>query len=270
MLGGKLMCYAYRESAKGVEEKLSEHLTATASYCLKRWELDALARKVSRLLRLDTATAKDSIVFVALAHDIGKAASIYQEKCSKGLCTSFKGHYLVSAFLLSLALNLSGLEVSKESIKRFLEDQFDELSKEEIIGVMILLPVILHHYHQVRGYKSYSIEGHEEALEFLEEPRIYPECVESLRSSLNTFSFGERIRGLVNVLMNTLENVGKYFESDSYKANEMIVMGFYKDVIERDIKALNRVTLGKCIVEAITGLINLCDGWAASQARRRL
>jgi CRISPR-associated endonuclease Cas3-HD len=261
------MCYAYRDTAKSIEEKLVNHIMDTARICLKRWELEALARKISRLLKVgEPQLIKESITLSALLHDIGKAAKVYQDECSKGSCKHFEGHYLISAFITHYTLSLRISRIDVNDVASFLEDKFDVLEENKALSIMIVLPIAFHHYHQVKGFMSYNVLKHRIVESFLDEPIVDAECVDDLKRS-DMIVISEKFRDVIASLPTVLAEMQKHRDSDNYRRSKMFIEDLYRGIVLRDIR-VQQITLGKNIVEAIAGLINLCDGWAASQTRR--
>lgn len=257
------MCYAYRDREK--EEDLVEHLISTANCCFSRWELNALASKISRALKIDLDRARDSIVLASMLHDIGKAAEVYQEKCLTGECTSFQGHYLISAFIVHLAFNLSSIELWLDEVKKFLGDNINELDKNKVLSILVILPIALHHYHQIRGFGSLKAESNTVS-EFLENPTINKTCLEKIRNLLSYNNMGQEERKLVGKIYSVLADVDRYIDEDVYRSSKMFIQNFYSDIIVEGLKNYS-ITLGKTVIEAIYGLINLCDGYVASIKR---
>jgi len=260
------MCYAYRDREK--EEDLVEHLISTANCCFGRWELNALANKISRTLKIDLDRAKDSIILASMLHDIGKAAEIYQEKCYAMECTSFQGHYLISAFIVHLAFNLSNIELKLDEAKKFLDDNINGLDENKILSILVILPIALHHYHQIRGFRSLKAESNESNIvsEFLKNPTINKTCLERSRNLMNYNNMIQERRKLIEKVYGVLADVNRYIDEDVYRSSKIFIQNFYSDIIVEELKGYS-ITLGKTIIEAIYGLINLCDGYVASIKR---
>lgn len=260
------MCYAYR--GRGVEEPLIQHMMDAVSVCRDRWEFQALARKISRVLGLRCCEAESVLTLALLLHDVGKAAEIYQSQCGVE-CSDFRGHHMISLFLVNLAYRLASTAVDVEDMERFLDDDFSVLGSEEVKAVLVMMSAALHHYHQVVGLRRYSVEGSERATEFLRHnPRIYTSCVEGIlllpRMVQGLDDAGVRV---LNRLGDAVANIGVYRAGDEYRKSLIVVENFYKRVVEYSLKNLS-VTLSRVLVESAVGLTNMCDGLAASRARR--
>lgn len=263
-----MVCYAYRSSDS--EELLLNHLIGVGDCCRKRWEFYALSSKVSRALKLPLDGVRSAILLSSLLHDIGKAAQMFQEQCRQGSCTQFHGHYLVSTFLIHLALNTLGISVEGRDVSNFIEDKLDGMDRDKVIGILILLPTAFHHYHQVQGFRSYSLG--ESLSDFVKEPKIYCKCVEDLRSlteNLTTYTVDGRLSNLITNLLSVLPDLEMLKNSDLYKGSKLFIDNFYWNVIERGVRLMS-ITLSSVVVESIAGLINLCDGYVAYRARNRV
>jgi len=260
------MCYAYRDSKK--EEKLFEHLITTADICSERWELKALALKTSRLLGIDSKKVEEAIVLASMLHDLGKAAEVYQGECFAGGCTEFKGHYMVSAFIVHLVFSANNVVIGREDVERFLTDDMGSLSEDKLYAMLVVLPVAFHHYHQVLSFRSYCTG---KAIEkFLENPRVHASCLEEAKSMLSYERLGQDCRKLLEQIYNVLTNIERLAGKDVYRGSKIFVQNFCYDIVWKDLKrfAENPITLGKMLIEAVYGLINMCDSRAASIKRR--
>lgn len=74
---------------------------------------------------------------------------------------------------------------------------------------------------------------------------------------------------LINRIYRVLGGIKEYAKLDAYKISKMFISNFYKEVVLGQNIEIQGITLGKMIIEAVSGLINLCDGYVASRARRR-
>jgi len=261
------MCYAYKDSEK--EEDLIEHLITTANICSERWELKALALKTSKLLNIDVKKVEEAVILASMLHDIGKAAEIYQSACSANKCVEFPGHYLISTFITHLTFNINNVNIGEEDIKKFLADDINSLGEDKIYAMLVVLPVALHHYHQVRGFRSYSTSESMTVLQFLENPKMCVECLKEVKNMLSYERVGQSGRKLLEHLDAVLRNIEYYADKDVYRSSKIFIQNFY-NVMEEDLKRFAEypITLGKILIESVYGLINLCDGFAASIKRR--
>lgn len=258
------MCYAYKDNSS--EELLVDHLVNVLDFCQSRWEFKALSRKISRVLGLSEDDVENAIATASVLHDIGKAAQVFQDECAKGVCTEFPGHYMISTFLTHLALRASGVSIGVDDVVNFLEDNVEKLGKDKVVGILIVLPIAFHHYHQVRGFASYTVDR-DRVRSFIEEPKIYPRCVEDM-ATISKKTTSKRIPRLINDIQNILGDLGKYRNSDLYRGSKLFIEKFH-DVIEKNVR-LTAITASRVIVESIVGLINLCDGYVALRSRSRI
>jgi len=260
------MCYAYRDSKR--EEKLFEHLITTADICSERWELKALALKTSKLLGIDPKKVEEAVVLASMLHDLGKAAEVYQRECFAGRCVEFKGHYMVSAFIAHLVFSANNVVIGREDVERFLADDVGSLSEDKLYAMLVVLPVAFHHYHQVLGFRSYCTG---EAMEkFLENPRMHASCLEEAKSMLGYERLDQGGRKLLEQVYSILANIERFADRDVYRGSKIFVQNFCYYIVQEDLKkfAENPITLGKMLIEAAYGLINMCDSRAASMRRR--
>jgi len=264
------VCYAYRDDA--FEELLLSHLIGVGSCCKERWELGALSSKISRALKLSLDGVRSAILLSSLLHDLGKAAQMFQERCSQGRCTEFYGHYLISAFLMHLALNTAGVLVEGRDVSNFIEDRLDDIDRDKIIGILTILPIAFHHYHQVEGFRSYSLR--DSLRNFVEKPKIWGRCMDDLdllTKSISTYMLSSTLSKAVANLPSTLSNLERPRDSgfyELYRGSRLFIENFYHNIVERGVR-LMAVTLSGVIIESITGLVNLCDGYVAYRARSR-
>jgi len=262
------VCYAYRD--RGSEEFLLNHLVGVEKCCEERWELNALSRKISRVLEIPIDDVKNAILLSSLLHDLGKVAQEFQEKCDQGICREFPRHYMISAFLVHLGLSAMGIVVKGKDVSNFMEDRFNEIDRNKVTGILILFPIAFHHYHQVRGYGSYSFRGcgsysSDYLEEFVEKPRIWGRCIECLKS-IHEYIDNNNILNIAKKLLDFLLNLDKLRNSDVYRNSKLFIENFYNDVVDKGVK-LQSITLSSVVIESITGLINLCDGYVAHRAR---
>ncbi len=253
-----MSCYAWRGDG-GRAELLYDHLTGAYRVAKDRWETEALARKLSRMTGLDEEVCREAILAAILFHDLGKAAEEYQRQCRTSACESFYQHYLVSALYLHAVL-AKGLLTPKEANRGQLVSNVpfaDNLDAGGTLARLILLPVTFHHYHQIAGLRSLEYKERQGHFEI-------EECAECLRE-LAGFVRREfkRLRGLevVEDLPGLLRDRGVR------TAAIMFVQNLSEEIREAQKRPPEPFHL-LAAIEAITGLVNLCDGIVASRARR--
>ena len=262
------MCYAFRSHS--CEESMEVHVRSVVNLCRKRWELKGLAAKVSRLVSIDGLSrkgveqlVKEFIIFAAFLHDIGKCDRVYQEKCSRGECTSFPGHDLLSArFALTVAHNtgIIGGEFASREMERRLHRMFVESKMPSDVGdlylVLVVVPIMFHHYAQKRDYALHRkgrglIRGVSTPSGRFE---FYRGCIEPTRkvlkelySTASTHYTKSLLREVENIVVHNLELSVIY---------EKVYGGEYS------------WSFSKSLAEAAIGLLNMCDGRVAIMNRR--
>ncbi|MEM0226593.1 MAG: CRISPR-associated endonuclease Cas3'' [Thermofilaceae archaeon] len=248
-----MSCFAYR-GPHGTCELLCEHLINTYRQASMRWETDALSQKISYVLRLEKAEVRECILLAALLHDIGKAAQKFQEECLKGICERFPQHYLVSAFYAHIVLcKAFDLNLHTENIISLLKGENGD--REELISLLVLYPIAFHHYHQVQDYTSYK-----------------PEEITSPIHEVCRCCF-EQIGELIASEFNVLKDVGKHLKD---LPNILVTKSGIlrsKIFVNNIHEVINRVGRPRSFlppaIEAVTGIVNLCDGITARSSRGR-
>jgi len=252
-----MTCYAWRKGGKA--EELCGHLVGTYEVAKRTWELEALSRKVSKLTGLDAEECREAILAAALLHDVGKAAVEYQVECAKGCCESFPGHYLVST-LYAYATVKEGLGVAAPC-------SFDELAKvlsgkekvegDAVSALLILLPVALHHYHQIRSYQSLRYQGGEERARARH--TVHAACHPCLKELAG---FIERSFSRLN----GLKKVGELPQLLSRRETLIQALIFVQNLGDAVLRS--EASSLSLAIEAAAGIVNLSDGEVAAKARR--
>ena len=252
-----MTCYAWRKG--GGEEGLYEHLVSTYRVAARTWELEALSRKVSKLTGLKAEECREAILAAALLHDVGKAAVEYQEECAKGRCESFPGHYLVSTLYAYVAVK-EGLGVAapccSDQLAKILSGE--EGVEGDVVGaLLILLPVALHHYHQIHSYQSLRYQGDEKRARARHtvHAACHP-CLKKLAEFIEC-SFSR---------LNGLRKVGELPQLLSRRETLIQALIFVQSlgnaVLHSEVSSLSLA------IEAAAGIVNLSDGEVAAKARR--
>ncbi|MCC6059568.1 MAG: CRISPR-associated endonuclease Cas3'' [Thermofilum sp.] len=252
-----MTCYAWRRG--GEEERLCAHLFETYKVAAQTWELEALSRKVSKLMGLDAESCREAVLIAALLHDVGKAAVTYQEECARGACESFPGHYLVSTLYTYIAIK-EGLGVkapnNPESLAKILSER-EKVSNDVISALLILLPIALHHYHQILSYKSlrYSCD----VPRARELHKVHSSCIPCL----------EELAGFIEKNFSRFGGLKKIRELPQLISDERILIPAHifvqnlGEAVERSKPSVIIFT-----IEAAAGIVNLSDGTVAARARR--
>lgn len=290
------MCYAYRD--ENYKEYLVDHLINVVKCCENRWEFNAIAKKISKTLNIPEENVKNTIILAALLHDIGKTAQIFQEQCDENQnnktintvqlgverkCTTFPGHYLISLFLVKLTYETLGSQLTIKDAVDFLSNSDMmkiEKNKAKIIELLVILPIVFHHYHQVEDFISYAAKYYYDIkdlvkssiLQFIENPKIHRKCIEQINKLSEELrkSSNHQILMVINTLHKVLSEIESYehseMHSNLYRRSEIFVKNLFNEVIKKDVKSLS-ISLPKIAIESIIGLINLCDGYVAHKSR---
>jgi len=246
------------------------HVRSVVSLCKERWELKGLAAKVSRLVSIDGLSrkeveqlVKEFIIFAAFLHDIGKCDRIYQEKCSRGECTSFPEHDLLSArFALTVAHNtgiiegeFAGREMGWRLYRMFAEGKMPS-DVGDLYLVLVVVPIMFHHYARKKGYARQKrgrglIRGVSTPSGKFE---FHRECIEPMRRVLREL-YSTTSAHYTQKLLREVEN--------------MIIHSPELSVIyEKVYGGEYSWSFSKSLAEAAIGLLNMCDGRAAIMNRR--
>ncbi|MEM4811188.1 MAG: hypothetical protein QXS92_04675, partial [Thermofilum sp.] len=188
----------------------------------------------------------------------GKAGKRLQDDCQKDVCEGFPQHYLISAFYTyAIFKKAFNLEFNTNKIIALLNE--DRGDRVELIGLLIVLPVAFHHYHQVESYRSYEV-GNRRWEDYL----VHTACEDCLKS------LGEFVKEKFIVLRKVgynLENLPNMLISDRETVQiSWIFMSNINEIITHIVRPRSFLTMA---IEAITGVINLCDGTVARIHRRR-
>lgn len=258
-----MTCYAWR--GREGEENLYEHLVETYKVASQMWELEALARKLSSLKSLGKEKVKEAVLAAALLHDVGKAASEYQNACARGECERFPGHYLVSTLYTYIVLK-EGLGVyapcnTKELIAVLSGGK--EAEEGVVVSLLILLPIALHHIHQVYAYQSLQYSRDEEnARRYHQVHSSCAQCLEDLASFISERF--EHLGGLGKV-----RELPQLIAGTDSAARESFIraLNLVRN-LENAVKGIEPSSLSLAI-EAATGIVNLSDGYVAAKARSK-
>jgi CRISPR-associated endonuclease Cas3-HD len=252
-----MTCYAWRKGGKA--EELCEHLLGTYEVAKRTWELEALSRKVSKLTGLDAEECREAILAAALLHDVGKAAVEYQVECAKGCCESFPGHYLVSTLYAYVTVK-EGLGIAAprdySRLARILSGK-ESVERGVFGALLILLPVALHHYHQILSYQSLRYQGDEECARARH--TVHAACHPCLKK------LAEFIKSSFSRL-NGLEKVGELPQLLSRRETLIQALIFVQNL--GDAMRCSEASSLSLAIEAAAGIVNLSDGEVAAKARR--
>jgi CRISPR/Cas system-associated endonuclease Cas3-HD len=251
-----LECYAFRKSEEGGAryETMEEHVGGMLKYLGEIWEYKAFLSKYEKVLGVERDIIDSLIRLAIVLHDFGKTIRDFQERCDVGDCEQFPYHYAISA---RLAMKLV------EQLKVPTVRELSKLSYKPPFGALyvsiVVLPILLHHYAWIT---EESLVQAVEETKIINEVEIYEPCrafyireLERLkRPSKASHELSKVVEHALEVLTrgNRVKLASLPFNSDS--VNELV--GVY-----RKISPL--ITL----VEASTGIINICDGRVAWRNR---
>lgn len=243
-------CYAFREG-NCREETLEEHVVGILKCLESRWEFNGFLRKTGKLLNIEMNIIAWLIKLSALLHDIGKTSTDIQQKCRKESCTEFPYHFIHSArFATSLGIESGVLQAPIESVfTDLLWSEVGRLNISHIYVVIVVVPVLLHHYAGV-SEKSLS-RGIMESELTLEIDEL---CRQSLFSLVGIL--GNDAPHELEPLINKLSDMIK-----GGKVNLSPIPG-----IEKFLQSY-KLSFAKSLAEAVTGLLNICDGVVAKRNR---
>lgn len=249
MLNSK--CYAFK-SEKGCEETLEDHLLGVLNCIEERWEFKGLVRKISRLVNIDENEIAWLIKLSAILHDIGKTRKEFQDECHRSFCEHFRCHYVISA---TFAAKLGEESNMFQSLSDKLHDlEWSDSSILDVGGLyiaVVVLPVLLHHYAGI-------------------DERSLQECKRTYSSTLD---IDEMCKGdLLSVVNKLKQEVPGRFKELSGKLYDMIKSGRVELTIlpqVEDFIKTYKYSFVDSIVEAVTGLLNICDGIVAKRNRTK-
>lgn len=250
-------CYAYRKA--DCVETIAEHVLGIVECQAGMWEFEGFKRKISRIYGVDENIVGDMLIVAAVLHDVGKTRKDFQDRCSEE-CVSFTSHYVDSALIaLNLGDLVEGLDLGPDSLERRLKkllscERLDRLDIGGLYLLVVVLPVLLHHYAQIVSESS-IFNGLNSSRSFIE---IHEDCVNELLEAVNKVS-------------------DQWIKSE---VGRELLKKFEKQVIERrlELGVINSRELeefsnsyeyvpGRFIVEAAVGILNLCDGRVAFSNR---
>ena len=248
-----MTCYAYRKlGEKELKEYLYEHSLEVAECVRDSWELVGLKRKLRKIYGIDEELVADLITLSALFHDLGKASESIQKECVHE-CTEFRHHYITSAMLaLKIGYSVEDLGLNPDNIEEILRDILEnrKFSAGHLYVASVVLPILLHHYSQIKSEFSALISPETKL-------KLTDECINALTKMTNEVR-KDLIKTPIGVkILNALtKNIEKEVEL-------AVIPALRQDLL----LGICEYSHEKMMIEAITGLINMCDGRVASKNR---
>jgi len=262
-----MYCYAYRDKDRNSKEWFVEHsinvakcVTGAKDASIRCSDAETLFVKSSKVLGVDIEVVRKFVIVASLLHDIAKVFEDLQKPCfESGICRNFKNHDVESAwFLYHMGSELRyipqsiRLESIVTGIILGLPQVLDDVFKKALAYVaLVVFPGLLHNYAIA---SSGRILGIQPRGSYIARRRIYEKCC------------------------GDLEELGRYLEEQGIEdvANylKQVAAGRVLELLPFDSHSVLKVIQPKpsevvTLIEAVTGLINFCDGRIASQARRR-
>ncbi len=254
-----MSCYAYKDEY--VKEYFEKHSIEVMKCILDKWESMALVRKISMLLSIEEDLVRDMLVIMSGFHDIGKTFKYYQMRCIEDKCISFPKHYIVSAQFMTFLFNrafgkLSDNYINDEYVIEVLNGKIHDGDKTRYLYTLTcVLPILLHHYAQVSSPTSFS-----DTIKYVKHG-IYPGCynaidtlIQSMQRIVKT-NFAQELLEEVKQVIRDNETLGIYLSTMLDPGTIIKKSSSYILVFER------------LLVEAITGVLNMCDGKVALKNR---
>jgi len=241
-------CYAFKDNK--LYEYIVDHSIGVAECIRNRWECKAISRKLSKIVGTSEKLIEDLLIFAGAFHDIGKLDKIFQMECESDGCTNFPGHYITSALILTGAYNMSlQNSVDKKYLENLIMGRIKERSNfKYLYFLLVVYPVILHHYAQVYSISSYG--------KFVQDFELYKKCTNDLSLI---------VKWIIN---NIVDERLKIIARNIMAPNVFEYIVHVHDIVLR-LGYLKTLSFEKIVIEAATGLLNLCDGIVAKKARRR-
>jgi CRISPR/Cas system-associated endonuclease Cas3-HD len=255
-------CYAYK--GRNSKEEFVKHsidvtkcVTGTKDASIRCNDAETLFVKASKVLGVNAEVVRKFVTIAALLHDIAKICEELQKPCfENGSCTSFKNHDVESAWFLYhmgselkyIPQNIHFENIVAEIILRSSQAFDDTFRKALAYIALVMFPVLLH---------NYAIVSPERILGVYSERRYARKIYEKCRDDLEELSKYLEEQGI--------EDAANYLKQVSTRGVlELISFEAYTvlKVVQRGPSEV--ITL----IEAVTGLINFCDGRIASQNRR--
>jgi CRISPR-associated endonuclease Cas3-HD len=251
-----LECYAFRKSEErgGVRyETMEEHVEGMLKYLGEIWEYKAFLSKYEKLLGVERDIIDSLIRLAIVLHDFGKATRDFQERCYIGDCEQFPYHYAISA---RLAMRL---------VEELKVPRIGELSKlpsyKPPFGALyvsiVVLPILLHHYAWVT--EESLVQAVEETKKINEVEVSEPCRAFYVRELERLKRLGKASHELAKVVEHALEVLTR--------GNRVKLASLPFNRIDELVGVYGKISPLITLVEASTGIINICDGRVAWRNR---
>ena len=247
-----LKCYAFKEGNRF--ETMEEHIFDIRRYLCEIWEYKAFLLKYEKTLGVDRDILDSLVKLALILHDAGKAIKQYQERCERGDCAGFPYHYAISARIAVQLVDKLDVPILRELFRM----QSNKLPFTALYVSFVVMPILLHHYAQIT---EESLARAIEATRKINEVEFYEPCRAPYIRELGELQRSSRAsRELEMVVKNAIE----IFSSGRIKLSSPLPLNNIEEIIGITGKISPLVTL----IEASTGILNICDGRVAHKNRK--
>ncbi|MCC6014183.1 MAG: hypothetical protein LM564_00585 [Desulfurococcaceae archaeon] len=246
-----LECYAFRKDDSC--ETMEKHISGILRYLDEIWEYRAFLLKYKKVLGVETYILDSLVRLAVILHDAGKAVKDYQERCVREGCTRFPYHYAISA---RIAMQLVG-ELDVPTVRELSRMQSYKPPFTALYVSTVVLPILLHHYAWATEESLVrAIEGTRR----INEIEVYEPCRAPFIRELNKLRQSSKVsRELEMVVRNAVEA----FSSGRIKLSSPLPFNNVEEIVGVTTKISPLTTL----IEASTGILNICDGRVAHKNR---
>jgi len=247
-----LKCYAFKEGYRF--ETMEEHISGILRYLGEIWEYKAFLLKYERTLGVERDILDLLVKLAVILHDAGKSAKHYQERCERGDCTGFPYHYAISARIAIQLVDELDVPILRElSSMQSYKPPFTALYVS-----VIVMPILLHHYARIT---EESLARAIEATRKINEVEFYEPCRAPYIRELSKLRRSSRAsKELEMVVKNAIE----IFSSGRIKLSSPLPLKNIGEIVGVTGKISPLTTL----IEASTGILNICDGRVAHKNRK--
>ncbi len=256
-----LHCYAFKQ--KTCQETYLEHVDGIIKCMRRSWEYGALSKKLSRMLGISESEIESLLHLTAILHDIGKLSDETQRKCIDDECTIFPTHHAISARIASYLAGKANL-IYKECYSDIIFRGKDNQSADRYVILfytLVVFPVLLH---------NYALTVEKSLVEAIDNTRnikminLHRDCVNVIKSLVNKYLvsnlMNKHVQDENSIAFRVASILMKQLESSS-----ILELGVLP--IEESDMFSHEYSSWKYVIEAVTGLLNMCDGRVAYHHR---
>jgi CRISPR/Cas system-associated endonuclease Cas3-HD len=233
---------------------MEEHISGILEHLGETWEYKAFLLKYGKTLGVYQDILDSLVKLTLILHDAGKAAKQYQERCERGDCTRFLYHYAISARIAVQLVDKLEMPILREL---FHVQSYKPPFTALYISIVVM-PILLHHYAQIT---EESLARAIEATRRINEVELYEPCRLPYIRELSELQRSSRAsRELELIVKNAIE----VFSSGRIKLSSPLPLNNIEEIIGVTRKISPLTTL----IEASTGILNICDGRVAHKNRK--